>query len=59
MKIMNNPKKTPLTTGKVLKIRTEFAKNNGILTHNASIIYDSDEDFIKKPNLNLSAIKVS
>ena len=31
-----------LEIGKVLKIKGEVAKNNGILTHNASKIYDSD-----------------
>ena len=40
-----------LTTGKVLKIRTEVTKNNGILTHNASKTYDSDYNFIEKPKL--------
>ena len=40
-----------LTTGKVLKIKAEVAKNNGILTHNASKTYDSDQDFIEKCKL--------
>ena len=40
-----------LTTGKVLKIKAEVAKNNGILTHNASKTYDSYYDFIEKPKL--------
>ena len=40
-----------LTTGKVLKIMAEVAKNKGILTHNVSKTYDSDQDFIKKPKL--------
>ena len=39
----------PLKTGKVLKIKSEVAKNNGILTHDASKTYDSDQEFIEKP----------
>ena len=40
-----------LTTGKVLKIKTEDAKNNENLTHNAFKTYDSDQDFIEKPKV--------
>ena len=40
-----------LMSGKVLKIMAEVAKNNGILTYNASKTYDSYQDFIEKPKL--------
>ena len=40
-----------LMTGKGLKIKAEVAKNNGILTHNASKTFDSETDFIEKPKV--------
>ena len=53
-KILNNYEKSQnmhLMTGKLLKIKAEVAKINGIFTHNASKTYDSDSDFIEKPKL--------
>ena len=40
-----------LMKGKVVKIKVAVAKNNGILTHNASKTSDSDYNFIEKPKL--------